>query len=71
MASTLAHNLKDRERTSDVKITDKIPFSQMLLSDPVQKGLDKCGFVLPSPIQIRAIPLGKSGLGKDNFELFN
>lgn len=71
MACKIAHDLQEKERTDDIFISDKIPFSQMLLADPILKGLEKCGFVLPSPIQLRGIPLGKSGLGKILFNRVN
>lgn len=50
-------------RTTDVEITENVPFSKMLLSDHVLAGLNKCGFQHPSPIQLRAIPIGCCGLG--------
>lgn len=64
MDTKIAHDIDEKERTTDVIATEKIPFSQMLLADPVLKGLLKFGYQIPSPIQTRAIPLGKSGLGK-------
>lgn len=51
-------------RTSDVEISENVPFAKMLLSDRVLAGLAKCGFVNPSPIQLRAIPIGCCGLGE-------
>jgi hypothetical protein len=36
----------------------------MLLSDVTLKGLHKSGFRKPSPIQLKAIPLGRCGFGK-------
>lgn len=50
-------------RTADVVITENVPFSKMFLSDHVLAGLTKCGFQYPSPIQLRAIPIGCCGLG--------
>lgn len=50
-------------RTADVEIAENIPFSKMLLSDHVLAGLNKCNFLHPSPIQLRAIPIGCCGLG--------
>lgn len=63
MAHQLAHNLDEKSRTTDVEIDKSIPFSKMLLSENVEKGLEQNGFVYPSPIQLRAIPLGRCKLG--------
>lgn len=49
-------------RTQDVKLKECAPFSKMLLSDAVRKGLQKTGFVYPTCIQATSIPMGKSGL---------
>uniref|UniRef100_A0A8C5M4Q7 Probable ATP-dependent RNA helicase DDX20 n=1 Tax=Leptobrachium leishanense TaxID=445787 RepID=A0A8C5M4Q7_9ANUR len=59
-----AHMLGARPRTGDVlqgpgEIAD---FSSLLLSRPVLEGLQASGFVKPSPIQSKAIPLGRCGL---------
>lgn len=51
------------ERTKDVEITEDVSFRDMLLSPQVLAGLTKCDFVKPSPIQLRAIPIGRCGLG--------
>lgn len=53
------------DRTDDVLIQGNILFSQMLLSDRVLAGLTSNNFIRPSPIQLRAIPLGRCGLGKE------
>lgn len=60
-----AHNLLERKRTSDVLSSETInvDFASLMLSDPVQKGLTSAGFEKPSPIQLKAIPLGRCGLG--------
>lgn len=63
MALQLAHNLDEKSRTTDVEIDRSIPFSKMLLSENVEKGLEQNGFIYPSPIQLRAIPLGRCKLG--------
>jgi ATP-dependent RNA helicase DDX20 len=38
-----------------------VVFRDLLLSEPVQRGLADCGFVRPSPIQLAAIPVGRFG----------
>lgn len=55
---------KDIARTHDVEIENNITFAEMMLSDPVLLGLSKNKFKHPSPIQLKAIPLGKCGIGK-------
>lgn len=59
-----AHDLEIRKRTDDVLLSDGIYFSSLLLSQPVLDGLASAGFRKPSPIQLKAIPLGRCGLGK-------
>ena len=61
--SVRAHDLNRRERTEDVQGDRTHKFSDLGLSDPILKGLSEAGFVVPSPIQWQAIPLGRSGLG--------
>lgn len=53
----------DFERSKDVEITEDVSFRDMMLSPRVLAGLTKCDFVKPSPIQLRAIPIGRCGLG--------
>eukprot|EP01132_Coremiostelium_polycephalum_P005819 gene5819-7243_t len=54
--------LNNRKRTKDITIeNDNITFSELLLSKQVIKGLEESGYVRPSPIQLKAIPLGISG----------
>lgn len=52
------------DRTKDVQIENNISFSEMMLKDSVLKGLQENNFLKPSPIQLRAIPIGKCGSGK-------
>lgn len=67
MAEQIAHKLDDETlRTSDVLIYENVSFSKMMLSDVVLRGLTKSGFLKPSPIQLRALPLAQSGLGMHN-----
>ncbi|XP_069489418.1 probable ATP-dependent RNA helicase DDX20 isoform X2 [Ambystoma mexicanum] len=58
-----AHRLGARQRTGDVLVSgEKIDFSSLLLSQTVLQGLTAAGFERPSPIQLKAIPLGRCGL---------
>ena len=61
----IAHDLSNGGRSSDVKTASgkSTDFDSFLLSTAVLKGLKKCGFVRPSPIQVEAIPLAKCGIG--------
>lgn len=52
------------QKTEDVEINANITFGDMMLSEAVLAGLTKCNFKKPSPIQLRAIPIGRCGLGK-------
>ncbi|KAF3860547.1 hypothetical protein F7725_000802 [Dissostichus mawsoni] len=57
-----AHDIETRKRTDDVLLSEGIDFSSLLLSQPVLEGLSSAGFQKPSPIQLKAIPLGRCGL---------
>ncbi|TRZ00902.1 hypothetical protein DNTS_013066 [Danionella cerebrum] len=57
-----AHELQSRTRTDDVLLNEGVEFSSLLLSKPVLEGLSSSGFQRPSPIQLKAIPLGRCGL---------
>ncbi|TSN76527.1 putative ATP-dependent RNA helicase DDX20 [Bagarius yarrelli] len=57
-----AHEIDIRTRTDDVLSSGGVDFSSLLLSKPVLKGLATSGFQRPSPIQLKAIPLGRCGL---------
>ncbi|XP_006628430.2 probable ATP-dependent RNA helicase DDX20 [Lepisosteus oculatus] len=57
-----AHDIQTRRRTEDVLLAEGIDFSSLLLSQPVLDGLAAAGFQKPSPIQLKAIPLGRCGL---------
>lgn len=52
------------QKTKDVETNEDVYFRDMMLSEPVLAGLTKCNFEKPSPIQLRAIPIGSCGLGK-------
>ncbi|XP_022908045.2 probable ATP-dependent RNA helicase DDX20 [Onthophagus taurus] len=56
-----AHNLEEKERTKDVIIEEKLNFKALLLSEATLSGLEKHGYHTPSPIQLKAIPIGKCG----------
>ena len=58
-----AHSWDVTPRTDDVQIDEKITFAGLLLSEPVLQGLKQAGFDRLSPIQIKAIPLGRCGFG--------
>lgn len=60
-----AHRFGEKRRTTDVLIDEKVDFSGLMLSSDVLKGLNSSGFERPSPIQLKAIPLGRCGLGKN------
>ncbi|XP_061760424.1 probable ATP-dependent RNA helicase DDX20 [Nerophis ophidion] len=57
-----AHDIETRNRTDDVVLSEGIDFSSLLLSQVVLDGLSASGFQKPSPIQLKAIPLGRCGL---------
>uniref|UniRef100_A0A4W4DXF2 RNA helicase n=1 Tax=Electrophorus electricus TaxID=8005 RepID=A0A4W4DXF2_ELEEL len=57
-----AHKIETRTRTDDVLLYGGVDFSSLLLSKPVLEGLAASGFQRPSPIQLKAIPLGRCGL---------
>ena len=48
--------------TSDVYCAEAVEFSELQLSDAVLRGLAEAGFERPSPIQAKAIPLGRFGV---------
>ncbi|KAL6449043.1 hypothetical protein ACFW04_000629 [Cataglyphis niger] len=61
MAQYSAHDLSKAPRTRDVKIQEDVIFFQMGLPDDILDGLTTAGFQRPSPIQLKAIPLGRCG----------
>ncbi|KAL8613023.1 hypothetical protein ACOMHN_008792 [Nucella lapillus] len=58
----VAHTFAEKVRTSDVLISESVDFAGLLLSKSVLNGLKNAGFERPSPIQLKAIPLGRCGL---------
>jgi hypothetical protein len=63
------HKISAKQRTTDVLTEEQIDFESLLLSPLLLKGLSDSGFEKPSPIQLKAIPLGRCGLGKYDFRL--
>ncbi|XP_006895791.1 PREDICTED: probable ATP-dependent RNA helicase DDX20 [Elephantulus edwardii] len=49
-------------RTGDVLLDEPGDFESLLLSRLVLEGLRAAGFERPSPVQLKAIPLGRCGL---------
>ena len=65
----VAHDWSKKIRSSDVIVEGKdsdVDFHGLQLTEPIVRGLHNCGFQKPSPIQLRAIPLGRLGFGKRN-----
>ncbi|XP_053511869.1 probable ATP-dependent RNA helicase DDX20 isoform X2 [Artibeus jamaicensis] len=59
----MAHDINGpRTRTGDVLLAEPADFESLLLSRPVLEGLRAAGFDRPSPVQLKAIPLGRCGL---------
>lgn len=64
-ARKMAAPAEGRFRTRDVLLPGGPPdFGSLLLSPPVLAGLEAAGFHRPSPVQLKAIPLGRCGLGE-------
>ncbi|XP_017754995.1 PREDICTED: uncharacterized protein LOC108547119 [Eufriesea mexicana] len=61
MSHIIAHDVNKKPRTKDIKIQEDITFFQMGFSQKILDGLSVCGFQRPSPIQLKAIPLGRCG----------
>ena len=53
------------KRTRDVLIDEDLKFDSLLLKNSVLDGLRRIGFKRPSPVQLKAIPYGKCGFGKE------
>lgn len=70
MAQYSAHDLSKAPRTRDVKIQEDVIFFQMGLPDDILDGLTTAGFQRPSPIQLKAIPLGRCGFGTNNIYIY-
>lgn len=64
-ARKMAAPAEGRFRTRDVLLPGgPSDFGSLLLSPPVLAGLEAAGFHRPSPVQLKAIPLGRCGLGE-------
>lgn len=63
MARIIAHDISKKPRTKDIKIQEDVTFFQMGFSQKILDGLANCGFLKPSPIQLKAVPLGRCGFG--------
>lgn len=59
----IAHDLETKERSKDVLTENNLTFNNLMLSPSVLNGLNNCGYRKPSPIQQKAIPIGKCGFG--------
>lgn len=70
MTQYIAHDLNKKQRTKDVKIQEDVIFFQMGLQQDVLDGLIAAGFQRPSPIQLKAIPLGRCGFGTNNIYIY-
>lgn len=65
MAAPVPATAESWLRTRDVLVPGgPEDFGSLLLSAPVLEGLRAAGFLRPSPVQIKAIPLGRCGLGE-------
>lgn len=62
---SIAHELGSKPRTRDVLLLEgeDLDFSSMLLPQSILQGLHSAGFMKPSPIQLKAIPLARCGFG--------
>ncbi|KAI8070439.1 P-loop containing nucleoside triphosphate hydrolase protein [Gongronella butleri] len=49
-------------RSADVQIDEDIDFSTLVYNKHILLGLEKAGYARPSPIQLKAIPLGRLGV---------
>ncbi|XP_076671629.1 uncharacterized protein LOC143370415 [Andrena cerasifolii] len=61
MSHITAHDIHKKPRTRDIKIQEDVTFFQMGFSQKILDGLSVCAFQRPSPIQLKAIPLGRCG----------
>ena len=64
LSETLTNVINVKERTKDIELDENVSFDDLILTKSVLDGLKSAGFHKPSPIQLKAIPLGKLGLGK-------
>lgn len=64
MSRVIAHDLDTKQRTDDVLTSNDITFQSLLLPNHLVVGLLKSGFKKPSPVQLKALPVGRCGFGK-------
>lgn len=57
----LAHSLEQKPRSRDVILEENVSFESLFLSEVILKGLIDNGFQKPSPIQVKALPIGRCG----------
>ncbi|KAI8983054.1 P-loop containing nucleoside triphosphate hydrolase protein [Pilobolus umbonatus] len=50
------------KRSFDVEVEEEISFDSLIKNKDLLNGLAHCGYDKPSPIQLRAIPLGRLGI---------
>jgi ATP-dependent RNA helicase DDX20 len=56
-------NKEEKERTKDIELNENVTFDDLMLNEAILTGLKQSAYSKPSPIQLKAIPLGKLGLG--------
>jgi ATP-dependent RNA helicase DDX20 len=54
---------EEKERTKDIELSENVTFDDLMLNENILNGLKLANYSKPSPIQLKAIPLGKLGLG--------
>lgn len=63
----MGHDREHKTRSKDVVVESQfedLDFADMQISDAIVKGLKVCRYDKPTPIQLRAIPLGKLNYGE-------
>ncbi|KAI8380812.1 P-loop containing nucleoside triphosphate hydrolase protein [Blakeslea trispora] len=50
------------KRSHDVTIDEKVAFDSLIQNKELIQGLLSCGYEVPSPVQLKAIPLGRLGV---------
>lgn len=51
-----------KQRTADIQVAEDFTFNKFMLSEKLLKSLNKLNFVKPSPVQLKVVPLAKSGI---------
>lgn len=65
-----AHDTNKKSRTNDIKIQENVTFLEMGLSENIMDGLSFAGFQKPSPVQLKAIPIGRCGFGNETINIY-